>query len=58
MIRLASAGLWRFKADGAVTSLGESVYMGEGTRQKTQQIVLDGHVGSNGATVRWSIQRE
>jgi uncharacterized heparinase superfamily protein len=57
VIRLASGAAWRLKADGAVMSIAESVYMGEGAPQKTQQIVLDGHVGSGGAAVRWAIRR-
>lgn len=58
LIRLPSGDGWRLRAEGAVVSLAESVYMGEGAMQKTQQIVLDGHVGTNGATVRWAIRRE
>lgn len=58
LISLASGGAWRLHAEGAVLSLAESIYMGEGTTQKTQQIVLDGHVGTNGATVRWAVRRE
>ncbi|HUZ71346.1 MAG TPA: heparinase II/III family protein [Stellaceae bacterium] len=58
LIRLAGGSQWRLRAEGAVLSLAESVYMGEGAPQKTQQIVLDGHVGSGGATVRWAIRRE
>jgi uncharacterized heparinase superfamily protein len=57
LIRLAGGDAWRLDADGAVPSLAESIYLGEGIMQKTQQIVLDGHVGTNGATVRWSIRR-
>jgi len=57
LIRLAGGDGWRFRADGAVLSLGESIYLGDGSMQKTQQIVLDGHVGSNGAAVRWAIRR-
>jgi hypothetical protein len=26
--------------------------------RKTQQVVLDGHVGSGGATVKWAIRRD
>jgi uncharacterized heparinase superfamily protein len=49
---------WRLRAEGAVLSLGESVYAGAGPPRKTRQILLDGHVGSNGARVRWAIRRE
>ena len=37
---------WRLRAEGAVLSLGESIYLGAGAPRKTRQIVLDGHVGS------------
>jgi uncharacterized heparinase superfamily protein len=49
---------WRLRAEGAVLSIGESIYAGAGPRQKTQQVLLDGHVGSNGARVRWAIRRD
>jgi uncharacterized heparinase superfamily protein len=57
-LRLSDGGRWRLRAEGAVLSLGESIYAGAGTPRKTQQILLDGHVGSNGARVRWAIRRE
>jgi uncharacterized heparinase superfamily protein len=49
---------WRLRAEGAVLSLAESVYAGSGSAEKTQQILLDGHVGTHGARVRWAIGRE
>lgn len=58
LLRLPSGTGWRLKAQGAVMSLGESVYLGQGEVRKTQQIVLDGHVGSSGAVVRWALRRE
>ena len=39
-------------------SLGESIYLGAGELQKTQQVVLSGTTGSSGATVRWALRRE
>ncbi len=39
-------------------SLAESVYLGGGDVRKSQQVVLDGHVGSGGATVKWALRRE
>ena len=39
-------------------SLAESVYLGTGEVKKTQQLVLQGHVGTQGATVKWGIRRE
>jgi uncharacterized heparinase superfamily protein len=57
-LRLPGGGAWRLRAEGAVLSLGESIYRGEGAPLKTRQVLLDGHVGSHGATVRWAIRRE
>ena len=42
----------------AAMSLGESVYLGSGEAKKTQQIVLSGTTGPDGATIRWAIRRE
>ncbi|HKX07079.1 MAG TPA: heparinase II/III-family protein, partial [Stellaceae bacterium] len=58
LLRLASGVGWRLRAQGAVLSLAESVYLGTGEIRKTQQIVLQGHVGTQGATVKWGIRRE
>ncbi len=58
LLRTPSGAGWRLKAEGAVMSLGESIYLGSGERRKTQQIILDGHVGTAGAAVRWAIRRE
>jgi hypothetical protein len=41
-----------------VLSLAESVYLGTGEIRKTQQVVLQGHVGTQGATVKWAVRRE
>ncbi len=58
LLRLPSGIGWRLRTQGAVLSMGESVYLGGGDVKKTRQVVLDGHVGSNGATVKWGIRRE
>jgi uncharacterized heparinase superfamily protein len=58
LLRLPSGAGWRLRAEGAVLSLADSVYLGTGELRKSQQIVLGGHVGSQGATVRWAIRRE
>ena len=58
LLRLASGTGWRLRAQGAVLSLGESVYLGGGEMRKSQQVVLDGHIGSSGATVKWALKRE
>lgn len=58
LLRLPSGVGWRLRAEGAVLSLADSVYLGTGTMRKTLQVVLEGHVGSQGASVRWAIRRE
>ncbi|MGH6990259.1 MAG: heparinase II/III family protein, partial [Stellaceae bacterium] len=58
LLRLTGGSGWRLRVQGAVMSIGESVYLGGETLRKTRQIVLDGHVGSGGATVRWALKRE
>jgi uncharacterized heparinase superfamily protein len=58
MLRLPSGMFWRLRAAGAEISLGESVYLGSGEARKTQQVVLSGTVGAEGAAVRWALRRE
>jgi uncharacterized heparinase superfamily protein len=58
LLRLASGIGWRLRAQGAVMSLAESIYLGAGERRKTRQVVLDGHVASTGAVVKWALRRE
>ena len=58
LLRLPSGMLWRLRAAGAERSLGESVYLGSGEARKTQQVVLSGTVGVEGAAVRWALRRE
>jgi uncharacterized heparinase superfamily protein len=58
MLRLPSGMFWRLRAVGAEMSLGESVYLGSGEARKTQQVVLSGTVGVEGAAVRWALRHE
>ena len=58
LLRLPGGTGWRLRAQGAVLSLAESIYLGGETPRKTRQIVLDGHVGSDGAIVKWALRRE
>jgi len=58
LLRLPSGVGWRLRAQGAVLSLAESIYLGTGETRKTQQVVLQGHVGTQGATVKWAVRRE
>ncbi|HUJ99777.1 MAG TPA: heparinase II/III family protein [Stellaceae bacterium] len=58
LLRLPGGIGWRLRAQGAVMSLAESIYLGAGELRKSQQVVLDGHVGSAGASVKWALRRE
>jgi uncharacterized heparinase superfamily protein len=58
VLRLPGGAAWRLRAAGAEMSLSESVYLGSGEVRPTQQIVLSGTTGRDGATVRWAIKRE
>ena len=58
LLRLPGGAGFRLRSQGAQMSLGESVYLGAGEIRKAQQVVLAGHVGTQGATVRWAIRRE
>jgi len=58
LLRLPSGIVWRLRAAGAEMSLGDSIYLGTGELQKTQQIVLSGITGPSGSSVRWAIRRE
>lgn len=58
LLRLPSGIGWRLRAQGAVISIADSIYLGGETLRKSRQLVLDGHVGSGGATVKWALRRE
>jgi uncharacterized heparinase superfamily protein len=58
LLRLPSGIAWRLRAMGAEMNLAESIYLGSGEMRPTQQIVLSGTTGPNGASVRWAIRRE
>ncbi|MBX6367745.1 MAG: heparinase II/III family protein [Rhodospirillales bacterium] len=58
LLKLPSGIGWRLRVDGAALSIAESVYCPGGSPRKTQQLVLSGQVGREGASVLWSIRRE
>src|SRR6185437_7778808 len=58
LLRLPSGIGWRLRAQGAAMSLADSIYLGGENLRKSRQIVLDGHVGSAGAVVKWALRRE
>lgn len=58
LLRMPGGIGWRLRTQGAVLSIAESIYLGAGSVKKTSQVVLDGHVGSTAAIVKWAIRRE
>ena len=58
LLRLPSGLTWRLRASGAEMSLAESIYLGSGELKKSQQVVLSGTTGANGAQIRWALRRE
>ncbi|HEY5210870.1 MAG TPA: heparinase II/III family protein [Stellaceae bacterium] len=58
LLRLPGGVGWRLRAQGAVLSIAESIYLGSESFRKSRQLVLDGHVGSGGALVKWALRRE
>ena len=55
----ASGPGWRVRASGGAVELAESVYLGTGGEVKrTQQIVVAGPIGVEGAVIKWAIRRE
>lgn len=58
LLRLRDGDGWRFRAEGGVVSLQESVYLGfRGRPRRTLQIVITGAKGSGAATLKWAFVR-
>lgn len=58
LLRTPSGQGWRLRAVGADMALTDGVYLGRGEGKRTQQIILTGVVGPEGAQVKWALQRE
>jgi uncharacterized heparinase superfamily protein len=58
LLKLPNGVGWRLRVEGAQLALAESVYRTAAETRKTQQLVLAGQVGREGASVLWSIRRE
>ncbi|MCC7427434.1 MAG: heparinase II/III family protein [Alphaproteobacteria bacterium] len=56
LLRLPTAGGWKFRAEGARLSLEESIYLGGGEPRRTEQIVLS--VAGGTSSVKWAIGRQ
>ncbi len=58
LLRLAKGGGWQLRAAAVRVSLEPSVYLGrKGEIRRSQQIVLSGHAGPDGANVKWALRR-
>ncbi|MEZ5667802.1 MAG: heparinase II/III family protein [Alphaproteobacteria bacterium] len=58
LIRLPDKSGWRFRVAGGQARLAASIYVADGeTVQRNEQIVVTGMTGSDGARVRWALQR-
>lgn len=58
LIKLPGGTVWQFKARGAAVSIAPSLWIdAEGRRRKTEQLVLSGEAGAQGAVVNWSFKR-
>ena len=58
LLRLRDGDGWRFRAEGGVVGLQESVYLGfRGRPRRTLQIVVTGAKGSGAATLKWAFVR-
>jgi uncharacterized heparinase superfamily protein len=58
LLRVRGGGAWRFRCRGGLFSGEESLWIdGEGHVHGTQQLVISGEVGSDGAAISWSLKR-
>lgn len=58
LIRLPDKTGWRFRARGGQVRLASSIYVADGeTVQRSEQIVVSGSTDSEGAQIRWALQR-
>ncbi len=50
---------WRFTASGAILTLEDSIYMGEGARpRKSKQLVITAEMDADTLQIKWALQRE
>ena len=56
LLRLPSGGGWRLRADGALISLEESIYLGGAEPRRGEQVVLTGYQDGP-QQVKWAITK-
>lgn len=58
-LRLPSGSGWRLRLSGGMTSLADSIYLGQaGHMRRTTQILVQGAVSPEGTLIKWALQRE
>ena len=58
LLKLGGGQGWRFRCAGGQVSVDESIYLGErGHMRRSQQIVVTGEAGADGASVRWALKK-
>jgi uncharacterized heparinase superfamily protein len=57
LLRLPSGEGWRFQASDGELSLEESVYAGDGTIRRANQMVVSASIPAAGAVVKWRLAR-
>lgn len=58
LLRMPGGAGWHFRASGGDLALRPSVYFGDGGQhRRTEQIVVSGVTGADGATIKWGLRR-
>ncbi|MDX9859689.1 MAG: heparinase II/III family protein [Rhodospirillales bacterium] len=57
LLRTATGNGWKFRAEGGGVSLEDSVYLGDGSPRRAQQILVSGRLDGEGAVVKWRLHR-
>jgi len=58
LLRPAGGKGWRFRATGGALAIEESVYFGDGTRRRSQQLTVAGEHAGGDTVVRWRMGLE
>jgi uncharacterized heparinase superfamily protein len=59
LLKLPTGSVWQFKARGGALAVDDSLWIDPtGRPQRTQQIVVTGETGPEGASANWSLKRQ